>query len=372
MRPRLLIVSLSLAVGGTERHIAAIAPWLQSRGFDVTVALLLGRGELADGLEAKGVRVVAPQAFGLLLGAPRLLVEMLLRRPAIVHCFLPLAYLTGASLALLLGIPVRVMSRRSQNDYQAKHPRLARLERWLHGRMSAVLANSGRVFRELLSEGVPAARLHLVHNGIDLARFERPIDRAAVRARLGVPGDALVLAIVANLIPYKGHSDLLAALARCRLPAPWRLLVIGRDDGIGDRLRREAEDLGLARSILWLGQRSDVPDLLGASDLGLLVSHEEGFSNAVIECMAAGLPVIVTDVGGNAEAIGKDEAGVVVPPRDPDRLARAIAGLAGDPSRAVGLGAAGRERAARLYSLDACGSAYGRLYRELLRAEAPR
>lgn len=370
MRPRLLIVSLSLDVGGTERHIAEIAPRLAANGFDVAVALLARRGVLADAVAAKSVRVIAPPALlGSIGGTIRLLAELLLNRPRIAHFFLPMPYLAGGLLALALQIPVRIMSRRSQNDYQGRRPRLARLEHWLHRHMTAILANSPRVLGELRAEGVPDERLRLIYNGVDLARFAGPTDRNGTRRQWGVPEEALVLAILANLIPYKGHADLIEALRliRDRLPDGWRLLAIGRDDGIGAGLARQCEAAGIAANVLWLGARRDVPALLAAADIGLLTSHEEGFANAVIEGMAAGLPMVVTDVGGNREAIGSDQAGIAVPPRDPARLAAAILELVGDRDRLRRLGEAGRDRARRLYSIEACVTEYEILYRGLLK-----
>jgi glycosyltransferase involved in cell wall biosynthesis len=179
-----------------------------------------------------------------------------------------------------------------------------------------------------------------------------------------------VLALIANLIPYKGHADLLHALAlvKQRLPRDWTMLCVGRDDGIGGALAALARDLGLARHLRWLGPRDDVPALLAASDIGLLCSHQEGFANSILEGMAARLPMVVTDVGGNGEAVCDGETGLVVPPRDPARLAEAIVALARDPARRRAMGAAGRRRVAAEFSIEACVSAYERLYEGLIAA----
>ena len=137
------------------------------------------------------------------------------RRPAIVHFFLPAAYLVGAPAAISAGVPVRIMSRRSLNVYQRSYPLVSNLERRLHRRMTAILGNSRSVVRELSEmEGVPARRLGLIYNGIDVARFTDAGSRAATRAALGLGPQTLTLVIVGNLIPYKGHGDLLAALGQ--------------------------------------------------------------------------------------------------------------------------------------------------------------
>lgn len=378
---RLFVVAGSLEVGGTENHLLRVLPQLVHRGWRVTLFVLSGDGPLCGPLERGGVAVRFTPHVGRLL-APRLLILRLLRlafvslhltwllrteRPAIVHFFLPEAYLAGGFCALAAGVPVKVMSRRSSNLYQLKRPWIARIERWLHRRMSRITGNSQAVIRELEQEGIPPSRLQLIYNGIDLPPPPDATARAKTRASLGLAADSLVLVTVANLIPYKGHFDLLEALARASdaLPAAWRLLCAGRDEGYGATLRHHAEHLGLGDRVLWLGGRSDIPDLLGAADIGVLASHEEGFSNAILEAMAAGLPMVVTDVGGNAEAVPDGITGYVVPRQQPEALATALRRLAGDAGLRRHLGMAGRERIAAQFTLSQCVDRYEDLYRQL-------
>ena len=368
-----------MGVGGTERHLAQIAPGLARRGFDVTLYCIAKEGAQLSDLAGGGVRLAgtapvralrgASEAVTLATGALGLIPEMLLGRPDIAHFFLPHAFLAGSIAAAITQVPIRIMSRRCQNLYQAKHPRLARLERAMHGSMSAVLANSQSVLDELIGdEGVPPKRAGLIYNGVDLAAFSAPFDRSAVRASLGIEQNATVIATLANLIPYKGHADLLTGLAHIkdRLPQPWRLLAIGRDGGALAALQAQAADLGLAANIHWLGQRRDIADLLRASDIGVLASHQEGFSNAVIESMAAGLPMVVTNAGGNAEAVQHGATGLVVPARQPRQLGQAIAQLVLDRPMARAMGIQARQRAETHFSLTACLDGYEQLYRSLL------
>jgi len=209
---------------------------------------------------------------------------------------------------------------------------------------------------------VPDDRLGLIYNGIDLASDSDA--RGAARATLDVADDALVLVTVANLIAYKGHADLLAALAAINdsLPAGWCLLCAGRDDGYGAELSKIAVSLGIRDHVRWLGERTDVPALLTCADIGILCSHQEGFANSVLEGMAAELPMIVTGVGGNREAVEDGVSGSVVPAHDPHTLGEAIAALARDPGLRTTMGAAGRRRVAEAFSLDACVGRYMRLY----------
>jgi len=302
-----------------------------------------------------------------------LLASIARRRPRIIHFFLPPAYMTGAPLALLAGVPIRVMSRRSLNVYQDGHRFARAMERRLHPWMTAILGNSRSVMRDLSEEGVPSAVLGLIYNGVELSKFVAVRERSQIRASIGIPDATLVLVIVANVLAHKGYRDLIEALAVAapQLPGGWRLLAVGRDYGLAGELKAKAAALGLAENILLLDVRDDVADILTACDIGLLCSHEEGFSNALLEGMAAGLPMIATDVGGNREALLHDETGLLVPPRDPKRLAEAIVRLANDPVLRARMGAAGRHRIEERFAFERCVEAYDELYRALLAGRSP-
>ncbi len=296
--------------------------------------------------------------------------EIRKNRP-LVHCFLPEAYLLGSGVGMVCGATACIMSRRSRNHYQSRHPVAATVERRLHRHMDALIGNSRAVVQDLLDEGAPPDRVRLIYNGIDAERFamgvERQELRRVLRDQLSVPDDRVVITCVANLFPYKGHADLLDAfpLLGAGVATRTTLLLIGRDAGSRAALEAQAARLGLSASVRFLGERNDVTDLLAASDIGVLASHEEGFSNAVLEGMAAGLPMVVTDVGGNAEAVIDGECGYVVPARAPADLALALGNLIGDADRRQAMGTAARRRVAASFSLDTCVAAYAALYEEL-------
>lgn len=259
------------------------------------------------------------------------------------------------------------MSRRSLNRYQLKYPLLARVERWLHPHMDAVLGNSQAVVLELEQEGVNDDRLGLLYNGIDLAQFDNLPSRTSIRKNLGISEQALLMVCVANLIPYKGHADLIRALGEihAELPGDWAVAMVGRDSGIGAELRALAEKEGIAKYIIWLGERSDAIAICSAADMGVLSSHEEGFSNSVLEGMAAEVAMVVTDVGGNGEAVINGECGIVVPARDTSALAQAILTLARDERMRERMAKAGRQRIIKEFSLDTCVDQYAGLYQAL-------
>jgi glycosyltransferase involved in cell wall biosynthesis len=386
-RPEVLIVLAQLEVGGTERHVLGLVKALVQKGWRIAVYCLAGNGPLRAEFEATGATIIIPpidagrerasivaRALRLVRVVGHLLTVLIRRRPSIVHVYLPAAYVLAGLLAIVVRAPIRIMSRRSLNAYRKSRPLVWWIEQRLHGRMTAILGNSLSVIRELRDEEcVPESRLGLIYNGVDIARFTNREPRSVMRTKLGLAPSAFVMVIIANLIPYKGHSDLIEALglAKLKLPADWRLLAVGDDYGISGELREQARALGIADKISLLGVRNDVADILLAADAGLLCSHEEGFSNAVLEGMAAGLPMIVTSVGGNPEAVLNEETGIIVPSRDPQRLAAAIVRLAGDAELRKRFGTAGKRRIAEKFSIDKTISSYEALYRILFAGGSP-
>ena len=375
---RLLVVTESLGIGGTESHLIRVLPRLQALGWQAATFCLSGRGERADELESKGIEVVAPRRIAkgnrsdhrrpvfIARTASSLFWFMRQWQPEIAHFYLPGPYLVGAPIGIANGTPVKIMSRRSLSDYQQKWPIVARLERMLHRRMDALVGNSRAVVAQLISEGVPESKVRLIYNGIEASEPLPP--RPEARQELGLDENALVGVVVANFIHYKGHQDLIRGFGHVagRLPAPWRVLLVGWDQGLRAGLESLAEEEGIAGNIQFLGQRSDVPRLLAAADFGLLTSHEEGFSNVILENMAATLPIIVTAVGGNPEAVVNEETGFVVPAHNPGAIGEAVLRLARDPELRKRFGAAGRARVMREFSINRCVRAHADLYEDLL------
>jgi glycosyltransferase involved in cell wall biosynthesis len=212
----------------------------------------------------------------------------------------------------------------------------------------------------------PRARLEVVHNPVDLARFDPDrIDRAQARERIGEAGSRrILLGVVAQLSPWKGQDTAVEALAALReqgLDA--QLLLIGSakfvaratrfdNEAFVARLRTLIASRGLEDRVSLLGERSDVPELMRALDVLLLPSEQEPFGRALIEAMAMGVPVLATNVGGPPEIVQEGVQGYLLAPHEPDAWAAAIRGIVEHPERAQEMGRAGRERAARAFSAE--------------------
>ena len=366
----------SLNLGGCERHLATVYPRLKSAGYDVGILTFVRGGSLEEQVRASGVDVmcISRRETSPITRAEHWtnyavamfdLVRVFRRDKArLVHFFLPGAYIIGGLVALAVRQPNVLMSRRSLNDYQLRHPIASRIERFLHRRMRVLTANASAAVSQLVEEGAPRDRTLLLQNGLDTTPFDSAPTRREMRERLALNQDTLVLVIVANLIPYKGHADLVEALGNVadRIDRDWVLLVAGRDDGPGRELAKRAGELGLSSHLRWLGQVSDVPALLRACDIAILASHEEGSPNSLLEYMAAGLAVVSTKVGGVADIATDNVDALLVPPRDPVALGQAILRLTQETALREKLARAGAGRVRDGFSLNACVDAYAHLY----------
>jgi glycosyltransferase involved in cell wall biosynthesis len=224
------------------------------------------------------------------------------------------------------------------------------------GRADALIANSAYTRSTLGRSGKDA---YVIHNAVDLTPFEPPRPgRREARTQLGLGADdGPVLAVVAQITPWKGQDDAIE-IARLLLPAhpALKLLLVGspKFDSASTRydnasflaaLRRQAAAPELGGAVHFLGERDDVPEVLGAVDLLVAPSWEEPFGRTLIEAMAAGVPVVATDVGGPPEIVAKAGSGMVLPPRRPELWAEAIDRLLADPARLEEMAARGRDAA---------------------------
>jgi glycosyltransferase involved in cell wall biosynthesis len=369
----------TLDPGGAEGQLVALATSLDRRRFAPTVYCASGSGALAGPLVAAGIPVQSfglrglsvwrhPLAVGRRLG--RLVAALRHDRPDIVHGFLFHGYVLGALAARWAGAPVVVASRRSLGNFKGHKPHYRAAEGLANRLTDLVIANSEAVREDTLRrEGLPAEQVIVIHNGLALARFDRPPDEE-LRRRLGIDKAPVVVGVVANFIPYKGHRFFLDAWAEVvgRAPEAVALLV---GDGIGRReVEARAGAMGLGGSLRFLGSRLDVPDILSVVDLLVHPSLEEGFCNAILEAMAAGKPVVATAVGGNPEAVVDGETGLLVPPGDGRALAEAIGWLLDRPEQAAGFGRAARRRVAERFELSRMVKQYETVYDSLLAARA--
>jgi glycosyltransferase involved in cell wall biosynthesis len=223
-----------------------------------------------------------------------------------------------------------------------------------------------------LSQTDRVCKFVVVYNAVDASTFNSPLPRATTRQRLDVPDGTYLVGEVARLTPVKGYEDFAKAAAMVRRVVPnTRFVAVG--DALRESYRQEiAEliaDLGMEHSFSLLGFWQDVADIIAALDLLVLPSHYEPFGRALIEAMAAGKPVVGTNVGGIPEIIEDGVTGLLVAPGSPDELAEAITKILKNPELAQRMGAAGRESAMARFSSERYVTQIQQIYRELIEKE---
>jgi len=355
-RARILHLITRLPIGGAERLLVDVVRRLDPARFDSVVCCIQDKGALAAELEGAGFTVQnlnRMQSKRFDWRAVRDLARLIRsERIALVHSHLYHANLYGRIAAWLAGVPA-VATVHNVYTRSKLHRRL--LNRFLSRKSVRVIAVSGEVRDDLVGrDGIDPRRVATIHNGIDLGRVESALTRDQARARLGIPESAIAIGCIGRLEEQKGHRFLLEACHLLRENEPLKLHVSLAGDG---RLRSELESraaaLGLAPQVSFLGARSDVADILRALDICVMPSLWEGLSIAMLEAMAAGLPLVISDVSGVAQAFGEEDCGIRVPPRDVAALARAIQDLARSPERRRKLGEAGRRRVRAEFDIEA-------------------
>lgn len=344
-RVRLLYVAGNFVTGGAERHLLEMWRRLDRSRFDVRIAVLKREGAFTPLVEATGLPIhdlgVGRRLYDAtgLRGWLRLVSLVREFRPDVVHGYLFGPNLFAALAGRLCGVPVTCVAKRNVDAFET--PRQISVQRLAHRLATHVTAVSREVAASSVALGVPAERVTVIENGVDVARFDGATCRDGVEGIEGVPAGAAIVGSVGCLAPRKDYGTLLAALALLGRDREWRCALAG--DG-PDRaaLEARAAELGVADRVLFLGERSDVDRLLPAFDVFVLSSREEGIPNALLEAMAAARPCVATRVGGNAEVLEDGRTGWLVPARDPAALAGALGRALADPAEAARRGAAAR------------------------------
>lgn len=229
-----------------------------------------------------------------------------------------------------------------------------KMERSLAKVTDKLIVVSEAMKERFIQEGIPASRVELVHNGISLKPYELPLDREAKRAQLGVAPGQTMIVCPARLIPSKGVDLLLEAVRKMgetRSLNSLQVLVLG-DGPLRAELENSAATLGLKDTVRFLGHRKDMPEVLKAADLFVLPSLAEGLPLSILEAMAAGCPVVASNVGGIPDAIRHGENGFLVNPGDAGALARALEFILSNPERRQAYASQARQNAITRFSSE--------------------
>jgi glycosyltransferase involved in cell wall biosynthesis len=368
----LTLVDKPTVTGGAERLAAVVAMKLDPARFESVLCASRQTDEplLDRELEEAGIGVLALGRRSTLdLLAWRPLVSLLRDGVDVVHAHMFGSNVWGTVLGRLSGVPV-VVAHEHTWSFQGR-PLRRFLDRELVARWADVfVAVSGEDRRKMIEvEGVDPAKIRLIPNGIPSPANGAVAD---VRAELGIEPGAPVLGVVCELRAQKALEVLFEAAALLLAEFPTLKVLVAGDGPERARLEEGARRLGVANTVLFLGIRRDVPAVLAAVDVAVLSSDYEGSPLSVMEYMAAAKPVVSTRVGGVPELVKDDVHGLLVEPRDPEALAEAVARLLRDPALAKRLGAVGRKRQQREFSLEAMVRRIEDLYEELWLASGRR
>jgi L-malate glycosyltransferase len=374
--PRIGVCLLSDTVGldaGTERQVVETAKRLDKDRFDVHVCCLEDSPQLRslEGVSHIGVfPTTSANSWNGLLQANHFRQYLRRHRIQIVHAYMN----KTAAFAVMssLGSNRIVITSRLNTGYWYT-PALRRMFRVLNLRTNSVMANSQEAKRIALeTEGLAGDRIAVVYQGVDMSRFSVGLGDPSAAQRLGIPAGARVVGIVANLRPVKDHKLFLrAAQIVARQVDNVAFLLVGRGE-LYDELRSFARELGIGDRVFFNQGEGDVMDWLAGMSIGCLTSLSEGFSNAIIEYMAAGLPIVAIDVGGNRDAIVDGETGFLVSGRAPEAFAKPVVELLHNQALRAQMGAAGFRRCRELFEVGKTITQLEDLYQSLMTQHARR
>jgi glycosyltransferase involved in cell wall biosynthesis len=253
-------------------------------------------------------------------------------------------------------------------NYKGRLGLALNIYRYLRKRIDVVIACSEEVRSSHLPDLEPN-RLVTVYNGVDLERFYPGQTDNGFRKELGISERSFVIGHVGNLTPQKGQVFLLRSIKKLLIEELPIILVVAGDGPLRRPLESMAKELGISESVRFLGQRSDLPEILRSIDVLAGASLREGFPISVLEAMASGKPVVTTNVGGNKEAVLDGVTGFIVSPENPDELASALKRVLLDEKLRQRMGNAARRRVEEHFSAQKMVKKTEELYETLLRAK---
>ncbi len=370
-RVRIAYCVTLMDLGGTELNAARTAERLDHDRFDVTVISLAKSGPLLDRYASAGIPVEVFPITSLynrtaLREGLRLYRFLRARRIEILHCHDMYSNVFAAPWARLARVPLVIASRRW--IHPASDRRMDFANRVAYRLVHRVLGNSHAV-AQLLREGdgVPERRILQVPNFVEERAFDSPsaAARSSFRNELGIPPTAEIVGCIARLVDVKDHATLLRAISLLSARRPGVHVVLIGDGPCRPGLERLARELGISAQTHFAGVRPNLPNLHHFFDVSALASLSEGFPNSLVEAMAAGRPVVATNVGGNPDAV-RPSTGILVSPSDPTALAHALERVLADDELRRRLGTAAAGVARTEYHVNVVIAGLERLYARLL------
>ncbi len=353
---RVCFLETSLRIGGTETVVSQLMRRLDKKKFSPVLCCLYGPGVLGEQLVKEGYSVYHDLAQNRLDARLPFKLWQVLRRERINALFIvnqPLTQFWGTWCGFFANVPVRITAIRSTGKINRIKRRLL-LNRLTFPWTNCITALSGMHKTYLIErEGIDARKIEIIPNGVDLERFAAKGAQKGLRASLGLKENQKVVGIVAMLRPEKAHDIFLKAAAEVLTHCPATRFAVVGEGPEKSRLEALAAALKISESVHFLGARNDIPEILSLLDVAVLSSQPvvETVSNAVLEYMAAGKPVVATNVGSLSEQVEEGKTGFLVPSGDWQALAERVTELLQNPDLAAKMGEAGRKKVEKGYSV---------------------
>ncbi|MCU7906632.1 MAG: glycosyltransferase family 4 protein [Candidatus Thiodiazotropha sp. (ex Epidulcina cf. delphinae)] len=358
---KVLHVEAGMHLYGGARQVAYLLSGLQQRGIESTLVCPIGSaigrlaGEVIDTVHELPMRGDLDLAL-----IWRLLRIIRRERPELVH----LHSRRGAD--LLGGVAARLTGARTVLSRRVDNPESPLAAKWKYRLYDRVIPISQGIAEVMLREGVPEEKLVCVRSAVDVEAFQQACDRAWFSKTFGLAEDALVMAVVAQLIPRKGHRYLLEAMPRLLEAFPnLRLLIFGRGP-LAVELEAQIAEMQLQRQVILAGFREDLPAILPCLDLLVHPALMEGLGIALLQAASAGLPIVAVDAGGMPEVVEDGVNGRLIPAGNAEALGDALRQLLADEPLRRRMGASGREKMRRHFSVERMVEGNLGVYRELL------
>ena len=369
--------------GGTEGQVLNLVRHLDRHAFDLQFACLRKGGELLDEFEKLNIPIsefrirnlYEPRTF---LQQWRFAAHLRTQNIQIAHSYNFYANMFAIPAARLARVPVVIASIRDRGVYLTPNQKLA--QKWVCRLADRILVNAESIREWLLEQGYHDSRITVIRNGVDMSLYTGRANSSHIRRELGIPDTSPIVVMIARLNPQKGVDDFIRAASLLRLSHPdVRFLIVGakvqyqegvfsQDREYLQELQQLATGLGAGESVIFSGHRTDTPGILAQSAISVLPSHSEGLSNTLLESMAAGIPTVATNVGGNPELVKDQVNGILVPVKSPEHLAQAMRVILDDSELAKRFGREAKSMATEGFSLEKMTADTQALYRaELVR-----
>lgn len=374
----------TLAIGGAENCVRLLVSHLDRQRFSPLVICTIEGGPYAEELARQGVRVKVLKrkrrsillfplfCWDVMTTLIQLYIFLKKEKPDILQTHLPVSAYLGIIAGKFVGIPHLIFTFHSSNLIPRRGKKSLRswvrlkLIRFLCLKVEIIVAVS-KAIQEKLSEVIAKSisNILLIPNGIDMARFIKWGHGEKIKKELGIDENCLLVTTIGNLRVEKNQAMLLKVVSKLIKVFPMvRVLIVG-EGLLKNQLSILRNEFGLSQYVHFLGLRHDIPDILDATDIFVSTSFWEGLPLSILEAMAAGIPVVATNVPGIQEVL-LDDSGVLVGLDDPEEMERALSLLIEDRNRRSELGAKGRKRVEEVYSLEAYINRWETLYEELI------